>query len=406
MAIKKKVPEIRFRGFSGEWEEKRLGEYADNYYGGGTPVTSLGEYWDGDIPWIQSSDIVDEQLSNISPRKKITQKGVKSSATKLVPENSIAIVTRVGVGKLALLPFLYATSQDFLSLSNLRVDRWFGVYSIWKKIKNELYAVQGTSIKGITKDELLRKLMFVPKQMLEQSQIGSFFQQIDSLITLHQRKYDKLVTVKKAMLGKMFPKDGSDVPEIRYKGFAGKWEKKDLGQIYKERNERGNESLPILSVSIHSGISNGELDADSLGKQVRRSEDKSLYKRVYTGDLVFNMMRAWQGAVGVSQSDGMVSPAYVTAIPSAELFPPFMDCCLRRESVIDQMNNLSYGVTDFRKRLYWDSFVRVTCRIPSVPEQQKIAAYFANLDSLIALQQCELDKLKNIKKACLEKMFV
>ena len=197
----------------------------------------------------------------------------------------------------------------------------------------------------------------------------------------------------------------SKVPNIRFKGYEGEWRMKRLGEIYSERNERGNDSLQILSVSIHSGISDGELDDESLGKQVRRSEDKSLYKHVYAGDLVLNMMRAWQGAIGVATVDGMVSPAYITAAPDGTIDPRFMDCGLRRPQIIAQMNNLSYGVTDFRKRLYWDSFIRVESSTPSVPEQTKIAAYFSHLDSLITQQLRKHDKLVSLKKAMLQKMF-
>ena len=154
--------------------------------------------------------------------------------------------------------------------------------------------------------------------------------------------------------------ENKEKPAIRFKGFCDDWEQRKLGEIYVERNEKGKDNLEILSVSIHHGVSNGELDADLLGKNIRRSEDKSLYKHVYYGDLVFNMMRAWQGAIGVVKSEGMVSPAYVSAIPDKNLYPEFMDYCLRRKPVITQINNLSYGVTDFRKRLYWDSFVKVS----------------------------------------------
>lgn len=194
-------------------------------------------------------------------------------------------------------------------------------------------------------------------------------------------------------------------PEIRYTGFTDAWEQRTLGEIYTERKERGYDSLQILSVSIHHGVSNEELDSNTLGKKVRRSEDKSLYKHVYFGDLVLNMMRAWQGAIGVVKSEGMVSPAYITAIPSAQLYPLFMDYCLRRDETISQMDNLSYGVTDFRKRLYWDSFINVLCRIPSVPEQARITAFFTHLDNLITLHQCKYDKLVIVKKSMLEKMF-
>ena len=194
-------------------------------------------------------------------------------------------------------------------------------------------------------------------------------------------------------------------PAIRFKGFCDDWEQRKLGEIYVERNEKGKDNLEILSVSIHHGVSNGELDADSLGKNVRRSEDKSLYKHVYYGDLVFNMMRAWQGAIGVVKSEGMVSPAYVSAIPDKKLYPEFMDYCLRRKPVITQINNLSYGVTDFRKRLYWDSFVKVSVMFPSVAEQEKITKVFRDLDHLITLHQRKCDKLQLIKKSMLEKMF-
>ena len=195
------------------------------------------------------------------------------------------------------------------------------------------------------------------------------------------------------------------VPAIRFQGFTDAWEQRKLGDIYIERNERGNAELDILSVSIHHGISQNELDTDELGKSVRRSDDKSLYKHVYYGDLVFNMMRAWQGAIGVVKNEGMVSPAYISAIPDDSVFPEFMDYCLRRKCIINQINNLSYGVTDFRKRLYWEPFTRVTITMPSVDEQRKITDIFRQLDHLITLHQRKYEKLLKVKKSMLEKMF-
>ena len=195
------------------------------------------------------------------------------------------------------------------------------------------------------------------------------------------------------------------IPAIRFEGFTDAWEQRKLGDVYTERNKRGNDSLKILSVSIHHGVSNEELDSNTLGKEVRRSEDKSLYKHVYFGDLVLNMMRAWQGAVGVVKSEAMVSPAYITAVPSAELYPLFMDYYLRRDEAIGQMNNLSYGVTDFRKRLYWDSFVKVLCHIPTVAEQERITVFFTHLDDTIALHQRKLTLFNQLKETYLKQMF-
>ena len=142
-------------------------------------------------------------MFGVEPRKYISKAAVTSSATKIVPENSIAIITRVGVGKLAVMPFSYATSQDFLSLSKLNVDGQFCAYLLYKKLQSELNSVQGTSIKGITKDELLGKVVSVPESR-EQEAIGTFFRNIDNLITLHQRKLEKLKNIKKSMLEKMF----------------------------------------------------------------------------------------------------------------------------------------------------------------------------------------------------------
>ena len=173
------------------WEQRKVSELAEKTYGGGTPSTLNEAYWDGDIPWIQSSDVVDGRLFGVVPRKRITQYGLNNSATQLVPKNSIAIITRVGVGKLAFMPYSYATSQDFLSLSKLNAEPLFTVYACYKKLQSELNAVQGTSIKGITKDELLAKTVMVP-QYAEQQQIGAFFSQLNNLITLHQRKHLRL----------------------------------------------------------------------------------------------------------------------------------------------------------------------------------------------------------------------
>lgn len=199
--------------------------------------------------------------------------------------------------------------------------------------------------------------------------------------------------------------ESKEVPAVRFAGVEGDWETKKLGDIYEERDEPGEESLGILSVSIHSGISDRELDLQSLGKRVRRSEDKSLYKQVHPGDLVFNMMRAWQGAAGVTRVRGMVSPAYIAAIPTSDISAEFMNQAIRRASTVKQMNDLSYGVTDFRKRLYWDSFVQLSMSLPAFTEQSKIGRFFECLDSFIGLQHNELEKLKQLKVAMLGKMF-
>ena len=197
-------PAIRFKGFSEAWEESQLGNICKETYGGGTPTTSNQQFWGEGIPWIQSSDVSENTGEKVNSKKHITAHGLKNSAAKLIPENSIAIVTRVGVGKLSLMKNRYATSQDFLSLSKLNIDALFAKYSIWKKLQNEKLAVQGTSIKGITKEELLSKKILKPDSNKEQTKIGKLFQQLDTLINQHQSQLTKLANIKQSMLAKMF----------------------------------------------------------------------------------------------------------------------------------------------------------------------------------------------------------
>lgn len=177
---------------------------ADATYGGGTPKTSISEYWDGNFPWIQSSDLQNDKLNDVEPTKFITEDAINHSATKKIPANSIAIVTRVGVGKLAFMPYQYSTSQDFLSLSKLKIDNSFALFSMYKLLKVELNNIQGTSIKGITKSDLLDKNIYVPLDIEEQSKIGNLFKQIDKTITLQEQQLEKLKEMKKGFLQKMF----------------------------------------------------------------------------------------------------------------------------------------------------------------------------------------------------------
>ena len=197
-------PELRFRGFSGPWQKKFVRDITKATYGGGTPSTSRSEFWTGDIPWIQSSDISENDIWHVFPKKCISQQALTLTAAQKIPANSIALVTRVGVGKLAFMPFPYTTSQDFLSLSNLVTDGYFTTCALQKKMAEDMTIVQGTSIKGVTKDEILTKVIAVPTNISEQKKIGDFFHQLDSYISLQKEKLDKLHRLKAALLDKLF----------------------------------------------------------------------------------------------------------------------------------------------------------------------------------------------------------
>lgn len=176
------------------------------------------------------------------------------------------------------------------------------------------------------------------------------------------------------------------------------WTRYTFGDIYTERKEPGSEDLPFLMVSIHSGVSDGEVDEEELPKKVKRIKDKSQYKKAASGDLVFNMMRAWQGAIGTVRTTGMVSPAYIVAQPNDKVHPLFMDYYTKTPRMIHQIDRQSYGVTDFRKRLYWDSFAPISCTLPPIEEQQKIADILTTENKVIELKEKRLVEKQRQKK--------
>ena len=397
MTKKSDAPAIRFKGFSDAWEQRKVSDLAEKTYGGGTPTTSNEAYWNGDIPWIQSSDVADGKLLGVESRKRITQDGLNNSSAQLIPENSIAIITRVGVGKLAFMPYSYATSQDFLSLSKLNAEPFFTVYACYKKLQSELNAVQGTSIKGITKDELLAKSIMVP-QYAEQRQIGAFFKQLDHLITLHQRKFEKLTNVKKSMLEKMFPQNGSSYPEIRFKGFTDPWEQRKFEEIAVRSSVIcSDDTLPRVEYEdIVSGT--GRLNKDIYAKQSIKSGIA-----FHQGDVLYGKLRPYLQNWLLPTFDGLaVGDFWVLQPQNAD--SSFLYRLIQSRQ-FDEVANQSTGTK--MPRADWKLVSKTVFSIPSnISEQAAIGTYFTALDSLITLHQRELDKLQNIKKSMLEKMFV
>lgn len=390
----KQKPSIRFKGFTEAWEQRKLSELAEKTYGGGTPSTLNEAFWDGDIPWIQSSDVIDGKLFGVVPRKRITQYGLNNSATQLVPKNSIAIITRVGVGKLAFMPYSYATSQDFLSLSKLNAEPLFTVYACYKKLQSELNAVQGTSIKGITKDELLAKTVMVP-QYAEQQQIGAFFSQLDNLITLHQRKYDKLVNVKKSMLEKMFPRDGKNVPEIRFSGFTEAWEQRKVSELF--RVTRGY----VLAATQTETEKTDEKPYPVYSSQTK---DKGLMG--YYKDYLYEDAITWTtDGANAGTVNYRAGKFYCTNVCGVLLSNEVK----ANQMIAEALNNVAKGYVSYvgNPKLMNNVMADIVIQIPTfAKEREQLSLFFTNLDNLITLHQREVEKLQNIKKSCLEKMFV
>lgn len=181
------------------------------------------------------------------------------------------------------------------------------------------------------------------------------------------------------------------------------WTLKRAGHLFQQVAEPNTDDLPVLSVSIHSGISDRQLDDEDRDRKVNLSEDRSTYKRVRPGYLAYNMMRAWQGAVGVSTVEGAVSPAYVVAKPTRDLHSPYYQFLLRTPPFIEQMRRGSKGITDFRLRLYWEQFRVIMLPVPPVEEQQRIAsraeAILNHASKLASAIAASVERLKDRRAA-------
>jgi type I restriction enzyme S subunit len=222
----------------------------------------------------------------------------------------------------------------------------------------------------------------------EQTTIASFLDakttEIDQLIAKKQRLIELLEERRAALITQAVTKGLDSNAPMRESGvpWAGRipahWEITRNAYLFRERFEPGLDELPILMVSLHTGVSDGSEVEDSRGRTRRFIEDRTTYKRVYRGDLVFNMMRAWQGAFGVAPTDGLVSPAYTVARPLAGVDSTYFAALFRTSGYMKDVERFSYGVADFRWRLYWENFRQLRSFVPPVTEQKRIIAFIGD----------------------------
>ena len=404
MAEQAKVPAIRFAGFTDPWEQRKLVEVAT--FGGGhtPPMADPDNYEDGYVLWVTSQDVKSNYLDRTTTQ--ITEKGAKELT--LYPAGSLVMVTRSGILRHTL-PVAELRKPSTVN-QDIRVilpqgeccGEWLLQFFIShnKELLLE-FGKTGTTVESVDFGKIKDMLLYMPSTV-EQQQIGDFFAKLDSLITLHQRKYDKLVVFKKSMFEKMFPKDGESVPEIRFAGFTDPWEQRKLGELFFESNERSS-SMEILSVSVAKGI----YPASESDRDTNPGASLVNYKVVHKGDVVYNSMRMWQGAVGSSDYDGIVSPAYVVARPTIELDSTCFGYLLKRPEMLYKYLCDSQGNSKDTQTLKYDRFADIEATMPAnLEEQRAISACLESVDHLITLHQRKLELLQNIKKSLLDKMFV
>lgn len=418
MTKKSDTPAIRFKGFTDTWEQRKVGEVSESY-SGGTPSVGVKEYYGGQIPFIRSAEI-NSEITELF----LTEEGLKNSSARLVAVGDILYAlygaTSGEVGRARLKG---AINQAILAIKP-HTDYDSEYLAQWlRKSKHSIIEKYLQGGQGNLSGTIVKELSVDFPSLKEQKAIGDFFRQLDNLITLHQRKYDKLTNVKKSMLEKMFPKNGSNVPEIRFKGFTEAWEQRKLGEVLISLQ---NNTLSRADLSSEEGIAKNIHYGDILVKfgEVIDVKTESLpmisdetviakYKSSFlqNGDVIVADTAEDETVGKCTEIAGLSDEIVISGLhtipyrPLQKYAPGYLGYYMNSASFHNQLLPLMQGikVTSISKTALQNTDILYP---KSATEQAAIGTYFRNLDNLITLHQRELEKLKNIKKSCLENMFV
>ena len=390
-----KTPSIRFKGFTDPWEQRKLGEYVSI-----TSGEAPSKFEEGTELYVKVDDLNYNDKYVVDTQNKVAEHSTAKRVTKgsvVFPKRGAAIMTN----KVRILGIDSYMDTNMMALTSERLDSEF-LYNIISK--EGLYKIADTStIPQINNKHIEPYEVKIPS-LDEQRQIGVYFKQLDNLITLHQRKYNKLLNVKKSMLEKMFPKNGSNIPEIRFKGFTDPWEQRKFDEAFierREKTEQENEDT-LLSCAISGMFLNSELFGHFRGTTTIG------YLRVKKNDLILSAQNLHLGNANVNLrfEHGIISPAYkVYNLKNCN--PEFVQAWVKKDDTKNFfLAATTEGASQCRKNIEWETLGKQTIPMPSIDEQKQIGSFFEHLDNLITLHQRELEKLQNIKKSMLEKMFV
>ena len=403
MTKKSDTPAIRFKGFTDTWEQRKAIDIADYSKGNGY---SKGDLTDAGTPIILYGRLYTKYqfaISEVDTFAVSRNGAVYSQGNEVIVPASgetaddiarASAVEKSGVllgGDLNILRPFDFINPLFLALA----------ISNGEPQKELAKKAQGKSVVHIHNTDIQEVTIAYPSRT-EQDRIVSVFRQLDNLITLHQRKYDKLTNVKKSMLEKMFPKNGSNVPEIRFKGFTEAWEQRKLGEIgsasmcrriFKEQTSETGD-IPFYKIGTFGA------EPDAFISRELFEEYKSKYPYPKKGDILISASGSIGRTVEFAGNNEYFQDSNIVWLSHDErLSNSFLKCFY---SVVKWAGIEGSTI----KRLYNDNILNTVICMPSVPEQEHIGLFFENLDNLITLHQRELEKLKNIKKSCLENMFV
>lgn len=398
MQDNEKKPALRFKGFTDPWEQRKFEEIA-----------------------VRSSVMSDKKgLPRVEYEDIISGAGRLNKDIKLKESEKVGIVFHKGdvlYGKLRpylqnwlLASFNGLAVGDFWVLQPQNTDSSF-LYRLVQSQQFDEVANQSTGTKMPRADwKLVSKTKFaMPHSVDEQAAIGAYFEHLDTLITLHQRKYEKLVNIKKSMLDKMFPKNGASVPEIRFKGFTDPWEQRKLGDV---ADIVGGGTPSTNNPNYWDGDIDwyapaeiaGQIYFDSSQRKItEQGYENSSAKMLPPGTVLFTS-RAGIGKTAILSKKGCTNQGFQSIVPHNDELDSYF--VFSRTDELKQYGELVGAGSTFVE-VSGKQMAAMNLKMPTtIEEQQTIGRFFKRLDTLITLHQRKLEKLQNIKKSCLEKMFV
>ena len=402
-----KQPSYRFAGYTESWVEKKLGELIEKGGSGGTPKSTNDDFYGGEIPFLSISDISNSGKYLYKTEKTITQLGLENSSAWLVPKGAISLAMYASVGKLAILGTECATSQAFYNMVIYNEGTRNFIFAILEKAN--LFKEWKSLISTGTQDNLnaqkVKNFIIPLPSLSEQTTIGSFFQDIDQLISLQQRKLEVLKEQKKTYLKLLFPAKGQTKPALRFAGFEDEWKEVKLGGIgeiqtgntpptNEEDNYEKNGFPWVTPTDINS------LVIHTTSKQLSEV-GKSKARIAKSGSILVTCI-ASIGKNTLVITDSAFNQQINSLMPSEKYSSYF----LLTQSEIWSRYMLSVAGAGTMQIINKSDFSNIKTIVPSLPEQQAIGSFFQDLDKAIAKQEEKVNQLKESKQTFLKKMFI
>lgn len=404
MTETKKAPNLRFKGFTDDWEQHKLEEIAEFYNGDRGPnYPKPSEIVEQGVPFINAGDLINGHIDYRNCKHITSDKFNQLNGAKL-KINDIVYCLRGTIGKNGLVNSdanaTIASSLVCIRPVKLRPLFLFQILNSSIEERQRKMVDEGAAQPNISATNLKKFLIPVPNDN-EQEKIGEVFSKLNHLITLQQRKLDKLSLLQKSLLQTLFANDNSEKPELRFSEFKDNWNNKKIGTVFTESKQKSANGQ-LLSVSIASGVH----PFDETERKNNSSQNKSNYKFVEKNDIAYNSMRMWQGSEGVSYYTGIVSPAYTVLHPKEDNNSEFYAYMFKRAEMLNKFRRYSQGLTSDTWNLKFPILKTINIKTTNSDEQTKIVQLFKVIEKHINLEQKKLDRYQSIKKFLLQQMFI